>query len=355
MNVLILNPEQDALEYGFFLDGTSTAASHGTVKGFRTKMTVDGALTTVLRQVQGNRGTAKHIDAVSLRVAFGGNRFPDHVPVGPETVEFLESMIYAAPLHIPPVLELIRSCGRYLPESSLVLFFETAFFVDLPKHEYLYAINPHTPDLRRYGYHGLFHEAACAETGQQLKNGAARLVSICLEPHPEIAAVVDNRAVMVGGGATPLEGLPGHTSCGEIDSGLLLTLSRREQWGPEQINTLLTRKSGLTGLTGRPVTLPDVLAAKDADVRLAHDVILYRILLQTGMALAAMNGYDQIVFSGRYASSGRLLGPWLSARLPVAAPSVSPGWRCFEQTLMEIMAARTPAIAAAAPAFCLAG
>jgi acetate kinase len=336
MNVLVLKPDRNFLEYGFFSDGKRSASLYGSIKGFRTGYTIEETLNLVLAKVVSG---GCRIDAVAIHVEFGGTRLTAPVTVSPETVAYLETLVPAAPMHIPPVLELISGCSRSLPKGSVILFFETAFFVNLPEQECLYAIDPdiQSYSLRRYGYNGLFHEAACASLPKNVAR-KARTVSICLEPHPEIAAVVDNWPVMVSGGSTPLEGLPGHTSCGEIDSGLLLSLSRKEHWGPEQINTLLTQKSGLLGLTGQPVTLPDVMLSDREEVRLAHNVMLYRILQQTGMALAAMNGFDRIVFSGRYAKIGKELGPWLIARLPSIRESEEPLWSYFETPLMKIMA-----------------
>ena len=351
MNVLVLSPDRDALKYGVFSAGVPSAVLRGRVNGFRTKHTVGDTLLSVLTQIALTGGTdaaGMNIDAVALHVAFGGDKFSEPAVVTPETVEYLNLIISAAPMHIPPVLELILSCSLNLPKCPVVLFFETAFFVKLPEREHLYAINPELQTgsgLRRYGYHGLFHEAACASLAQDSMR-PERIVSICLEPHSEIAAVVGDAPVMVSGGATPLEGLPGNTSCGEIDSGLLLSLSRKERWGAEQINTLLTQRSGLTGLTGRPVMLPEVMLSGREDVRLARNVMQYRILQQTGMALAAMNGFDRIVFSGRYARVGRELGPWLAARLPPSGKSEAALWSCFMPSLMQILATQTPPVPA---------
>ena len=64
---------------------------------------------------------------------------------------------------------------------------------------------------------------------------------------------------MVTSGATPLEGLPGHTTCGELDPSIVLTLADKLHWGPEQINGVLTMESGLLGLTGSPMTMASLL------------------------------------------------------------------------------------------------
>lgn len=357
MNVLVLCFDRDTLNYEIFSKGEPSIRQHGRVVGFRTKHAVSDSLQSVLEQMALAReedAPRLTLDAVALHVAFGGDQFSDPVVATPETIRSLEGMISSAPMHIPPVLELISSCSRSLPDCPVVLFFETAFFTKLPEREHLYAINPNLQagsGLRRYGYHGLFHEAACVAAIQD-STQPERIISICLEPCSEIAAVVGDVPVMVSGGATPLEGLPGNTSSGEIDSGLLLSLSRMARWGPEQINTLLTQRSGLMGLTGRSITLPEVICSGREDVRLARDVMQYRILQQTGMALVAMNGFDRIVFSGRYAQVGREIGPWLAARLPSPAKSETAPWSCFEQSLMQILATQTPAALFSGPEIC---
>jgi acetate kinase len=216
------------------------------------------------------------------------------------------------------------------PDATLAMAFETAFFVNLPESERRYAIGD--ASLRRYGYHGLFHQAACMQSEGRRSSGCTRTLSLCLEPRPELAAVIDHTPIMVTSGTTPLEGLPGETTCGEIDPSIILTLAKQLKWGPEQINTLLTRQSGMFGLTGRHVRLGKVMAAcsarNDPDgpldshggnrVALACAVLAYRILLAAGAGVAAMGGVDRIVMSGQYVHLGRALAGWLSKRLQAA-------------------------------------
>jgi acetate kinase len=173
--------------------------------------------------------------------------------------------------------------------------------------------------LRRFGYHGLYHEAACRHAARatrlDARTGAPCVASICLEARAEVACAVGGRALTVTGGATPLEGLPGETTCGEIDPGIVLQLSRQPGWGPDRIAEVLSRQSGLMGLAGRHVTLRDLFPARDEGCRLAREVFTYRLLQACGAGLAAMGRIDTIVFSGRHADLGRTIGPWLQSRL----------------------------------------
>ncbi|QBG47600.1 hypothetical protein EGM51_09400 [Verrucomicrobia bacterium S94] len=346
MQSLILKLETNALAYGFFPSGKKTAALQGSIPGIRNDISLSSAFRQILKRIEAE-GYSSSENTVGLHVAAGGLNFASHTVATPEIIRKLRSRIPAAPMHLPAVLELIKCAGRDLPSCPVVLFFDTAFFNKLPPREYLYAINSELlqgPEVRRYGYHGLFHQAAARAVAKSAEppSRPEKIISICLEPHPEMAAILNGRPVMVSGGATPLEGLPGQTSCGDIDSGVLLTLARKEQAGPEQLNQLLSRQSGMLALAGRPVTIEEVLISEEQELALARKVLEYRILLRTGMALAAMDGFDRIVFSGRYAKAGQTLGPRLLKQLPQNGKPPRPAWQCFETPLMQIMAEQIP-------------
>jgi acetate kinase len=147
-----------------------------------------------------------------------------------------------------------------------------------------------------------------------------------------------NGPLTVSSGTTPLEGLPGETSCGEMDPGIILDLCRINGWGPEQINTVLTRQSGLLGLAGRRVTLAEVLASEGENLRLARDVERYRILLAVGAGLGALGGLDAIVFSGRYVEAAQSLAPWLIERIAKTGPKAA--WSCLSASLETLVAAQ---------------
>jgi acetate kinase len=122
----------------------------------------------------------------------------------------------------------------------------------------------------------------------------------------------------------------------------VLMLARKQNWGPEQINTVLTQQSGLFGLVGHPVMLDDVFAPEPVDMELARSVLESRILSACGAGMAAMGGVDSIVFSGRFAQVGRILGPWLKARLTFRGGNEQrpPNWLCFDESLDAVLSER---------------
>ena len=258
---------------------------------------------------------AQAAQLIALEVKYGGSEFPAPVRVTPEVLRQLEQLAPRAPMHLPGVIALARACDQFFPGIPVVLVFQTACFAQLPAREAYYGIDPNLGDslgIRRFGYNGLYHQAAVRHAANELRRGGlahpARIISICLEPQPELAAFLDRRPLMVTRGATPLEGLPGQTACGEIDPSIVLILREKLQWGPEQINQALTRKSGLLGLLGAPARLDELFSDPNPSFELAREIVRYRLLNAAGAALACLSGVDALTFSGRYGNLGFGLG-----------------------------------------------
>jgi acetate kinase len=261
--------------------------------------------------------------AVAVRVLYGGDRFKEVEHSDESLIDRLRELTPASPLNIPAVVRLLEKIGRTVPTPEIMLFFETAFFNRLPVCERTYAIDADAAEilgeseLRRYGYHGIFHRAAVTNV-VSVSPDTRRILSVCLEPQPEVVGIYDGKPVTVSSGSTPVEGLPGNTTCGEIDPGIILFLQEKMEWGPEKINDMLTRKSGLSALAGEPVTVEDVLRDGGA-FEPARKFFEYRLLLSCGAAVGAMNGVDAIVFSGRYSAAGEKLSERLVSSLQGAS------------------------------------
>lgn len=279
------------------------------------------------------------VDAIGLRVPFGGDRFRGPVVAVPEVLQALAQLAPQSPLHLPPVLVLADGLRTTYPGVPVVLSFETSFFTALPHREQAYGLDPEHMEqmgLWRYGYHGILHEAACREAMSRMGLPTARIVSICLEPRPELAACVGGRPVMVTGGNTPVEGLPGERSCGDLDPSVALKLAHDLPGGLEEANRILTRESGLFGLIGEPVTLAELLLSQRDDWQLARDVFRHSVLRACGAAIAAISGRDMFVYSGRYATAGAALHSWLAPRLARATCAATP-YLIQSRTVAQLM------------------
>jgi len=357
MQILTLVPSPQALRYAVFSGRPTHSECAGLIRDYRGAMPCRLALLkiqkAILAAAHQRRAVMLQPVAIGIRVPFGGAEFPEPVVVNADVLRRIETLTPAAPLHIPALLELLQQCAAYFRGVPLVLTFDTAFFADLPEREHLYALDAdlaRAHGLRRFGYCGLHHVAAWQRVA---RTGVTRVISLCLEPQPELAAIQGGRPVYVTSGITPLEGLPGQTTCGDIDPGLVMLLAEELHYGPERLNMLFTRASGLKGLTGSRITFDELFAAPKTEFTLARKVICYRILQACGMAFAAMGGADAVVISGRYALAGRVIAAFLKRQMVFQRQTVPVAFH-FLRTPVERIVAEQALLLARSATRCLA-
>lgn len=339
MNALVLLPTSAGVRYARVAVGPSQgneASSAGSPRGTASSI---GDLGRTLASAPD--GPA--IDVLAMRALYGGAGFPVPVIADDRTRARLAQLGASAPLDVASTIARIDEARAAFPGTPVGLAFETSFFVALPVRETTYALpGGALPPVRRWGYHGLYHDAATAELAQALGPGKrpARMLSICLDPRPEIAAVRGRKPLVVTGGSTPAQGLPGERNCGEIDPAIPLALAADPSLGPERADLLLSRESGFLGMLGYPVTLAQVLEAKRGRVARVREHLLYQMALAAGSGLAALEGLDGVVFSGRYGSRGASVAAELLPKIEriLGLPSGSLPWRIFPTSLETLVA-----------------
>ncbi|MFC1613960.1 hypothetical protein ACFL5K_01540 [Gemmatimonadota bacterium] len=327
MNVLVFNLKMRSLSYAFLTNDSELNEFSGSLDDYRRCDPVKEVLSEIKERTDKWNESFEESSALILafRLPYGGNLFHGPEIVGPGSLAKLWELIPKAPLHLPAVLNLIECAGEIFAGYPQVLVSETSFFVDLPDREKLVALDFELIQkigIRHYGFNGTLHQAACADASYKRRlaglTSMPRIVSICLESRPEVAAVIGRRPLMVTSGTTPLDGLPGSTTCGELDPGIVISLSQKSGWGPERINQVLTRESGLKGLTGEQTDIAAIFSGNKANYKLAREIIQYKILAACGAAKAAMGGLDTIVFSGKFVKAGESMGPRLTANPALA-------------------------------------
>ncbi len=343
MSTLVLIPGGKSLHYAGFAAGRETCT--GTIRGFRWQG--PRAALDEVRAIAQAVGLLDDATSVVVHGLFGGEEFPGTAPLDQNAFVRLERIARQSPLHVAGLIDTAHAVQEVFPGTPARLAFETSFFVDLPPRERTYAVSPelaHKLALRRWGYHGLYHEAASLEAGRGWRKRGfdqpARILSVCLEAQPEIAAVLGRRPITVTSGATPLEGLPGETNSGEIDPAVALALAGEAGLGPEGANALLVGGSGLSGLVGHRVRLGDVLTSTRSECTRAREVLLYRMLLASGTAAAALGGVDAVVFSGRYVSCSAVVAQYVLPHLDRAG-ALGPHaaeWTIFAKPLEAVLA-----------------
>ena len=146
--------------------------------------------------------------------------------------------------------------------------------------------------IRAYGFHGTSHKYVSGKAMEYLNKPDAKLITIHLGNGCSMAAVKNGKSVDTSMGFSPLSGLVMGTRSGDIDSSIIFHLINQLGFGPEEVNNLLNKKSGMLGLTGFP-DMRDIGKAvqeghKDAEIAL--EIYAYRIKKYIGAYAAVLNG-----------------------------------------------------------------
>ncbi|MDN5835835.1 MAG: acetate/propionate family kinase [Nitrosospira sp.] len=244
------------------------------------------------------------IDVSVHRVVHGGANLTSARLLDGEVEREIDCLAPLAPLHNPVSLRWIRATREALgTDITQVAVFDTAFFTALPEIARTYAI-PHElarkHRLRRYGFHGLAHQAMWrkwCELKPDIPNGG-RVISMQLGAGCSVTAIDNGSPRDTSMGFSPLEGLMMATRSGDIDPGLITFLQRQEGLTPEQSEQLLNEQSGLLGTSGISADMRRLLESQDERARLAVDLYCYRVRKYLGAYLAVLGGVEAIVFGG---------------------------------------------------------
>ena len=259
----------------------------------------ENLLARLLRQ-----GNIPRVTGVAHRIVHGGEKLTAPCLIDAAVEREIERLAPLAPLHNPAALAWIRACRELLgPDIPQAAVFDTAFFAALPKVSAIYAL-PHAlarhHGIRRYGFHGLAHQAmwrAWRRLRPQVPEGG-RVISLQLGSGCSVAAIDRGVPRDTSMGFSPLEGLVMATRCGDVDPGALTFLQRAEGLTPEQLERVLNESSGLLGVSGKSGDLRTLLASDDPHARLAIDLYCYRIRKYIGAYLAVLDGAHAVLFGG---------------------------------------------------------
>lgn len=246
----------------------------------------------------------KHVPKSELiafghRVVHGGEQFSNPIRVNSERLMTLEHYVPLAPLHQPYNLKLIRACQILEPSLPQIACFDTMFHVGQPKMERNYAIpRRFTEDgVHRYGFHGLSYEFIQRQL-TQLESGMLNTVICHLGAGASMCAVKEGRSIASTMGFTAVDGLPMGSRCGNIDPGVLIYLARHYHMDLDALETLINKESGLLGVSGISSDMMELHQADHPHAEEAINMFAYRIALEIGRLTAALEGLQQLVFTG---------------------------------------------------------
>ena len=261
-------------------------------------------LDTLVDAEHGVIGSVKEIDAVGHRVLHGGEKFSGSVLVDDKVEEAIKECFNLGPLHNPANLTGIKACQKIMPGVPQVAVFDTGFHQTMPDYAYMYALPYEYYEkygIRRYGFHGTSHRFVSKKCIELLGNPEhSKIVTCHLGNGSSISAVVDGKCFDTTMGVTPLEGIMMGTRCGSIDPAIVPIIMKKEGLTPDEMDTVMNKKSGMLGLCGTSDNRTIESRAKEGDKRakLIESMLCHQLTKYIGGYAAAMGGLDAIVFTG---------------------------------------------------------
>ncbi|MBQ2894715.1 MAG: acetate kinase, partial [Clostridia bacterium] len=247
----------------------------------------------------------EEIDGVGHRVVASGEAFKVPTLVTPEAMVLMEEIKDLAPLHNPAAIVGVNACFAQMPNTPMVLVFDTGFHFTMPDYAYMYAVDyAHYEKykIRRYGAHGTSHKFVAQEAAKYLGKDIAdlKIITCHLGNGSSISAVEGGKCIDTSMGFTPLAGVAMGTRSGDIDYAAAEYIGRKEGMDISQTLTYLNKKCGMLGLSGVSSDFRDLAKAADEGnyrANLALDVFAYGTKKYIGAYSAALNGVDVIVFT----------------------------------------------------------
>ncbi len=244
------------------------------------------------------------IDVIGHRVVHGGEKFVEPVIIDEKVKEDIKECIPLAPLHNPYHLIGIEISQQIFSEAKNVAVFDTAFHKTIPEEVAIYPIPYEYYEkyrIRKYGFHGTSHFYLMLKTAEVLNQPLQKLklITCHLGNGASITAIKYGESVDTSMGFTPEAGLMMGTRAGDVDPSALIYLQKMENLTPKDIDYILTKRSGLLGISNLSSDMREIISLKDKDrkANLAFRMYCYRVKRYISSYIGVLNGLDCIVFS----------------------------------------------------------
>lgn len=251
------------------------------------------------------------LDAVAFKTVTAKNRVGCEI-LDDAVLQAMEDYNFIAPAHNPPYIRAIRLFREILPQTPLIGLFEPAFHLTMPEAARVYPIPKAWREkyaIQRYGFHGASHRYVSERTPQLMKKESAdlKIISCHLGGSSSITAIRGGKSIDTTMGFTPQTGLFQGTRIGDFDVFAAFYVMKEENLSIDEIAQILTKDSGLKGLSGISEDMRDIESAMDAgnaDAKLAFQAYCYGIKKTIGAYYAILGGLDAVCFAGGIGERG---------------------------------------------------
>jgi acetate kinase len=250
------------------------------------------------------RDNGVRIDIVGNRFVHGGDYFQESCYVDADVLAKLRSSISLAPIHNPNSLSVIEKTRELLPETPQYVSIDSAFHHTLPARAARYALSQQVArryHYRVYGFHGLSYAYVAEEAPVVLGRAQERLDMVVCHlgtGGASVAALRNGASLDTSMGFSPVSGLVMSTRSGDIDPMVAVYLMESFEFSAQDVLTLLSKRSGLLGLSGASSDIRDLEQSLDSQrAERAFQIYIHRLRQYIGSFITALGGIDALVFT----------------------------------------------------------
>ncbi|MBR2769352.1 MAG: acetate kinase [Solobacterium sp.] len=247
----------------------------------------------------------EEIQGAGHRIVQGGAYYDQSVVADADVVNKVRELSELAPLHNPAHLVCYEAFCEALPHIGHVFVFDTAFHQTMEPDSYLFPVpyDWYTQyGIRRYGAHGTSHMYVNRRTAELMGKDVSTLnmITCHLGNGASITAIRNGKVVNTSMGLTPLGGIMMGTRCGDIDPTVVFYMMKKLDCTPDDMDTILNKRSGMLGVSGISSDARDIQAAVDKGNEraiLTTDLYTNRVVNVVGGYYAQLGHVDAIAFT----------------------------------------------------------
>ena len=254
----------------------------------------------------------EEIDGIGHRIVHGGAIYKESVVVTDKVLDDIIALSDLAPLHNPAHAMCIKAFREVLPNTPMVVVFDTAFHQTIEKDRFLYPVpyNWYTDyQVRKYGAHGTSHRYVAKKLQEELGRDDLNIISCHLGNGGSITAISCGKCVDTSMGFTPLAGTIMGTRCGDIDPYIPLYIEKKDGLSAHEVNEMMNKQSGMLALCGysdnRDIEAGYLSGNKKCI--LATKTYVHALLKYIGAYIAVLGGVDAIVFTAGVGEHGVII------------------------------------------------
>lgn len=243
------------------------------------------------------------IKAIGHRTVQGGEKYDHTVVIDDSVIDDMVKYSPLAPLHNPAAITGIRAAQEVFGDAVQTAVFDTAFHATMDEVNYIYPVPYEWYTLygvRKYGMHGTSHRYVSLRINEILGRDDTKVITCHIGNGASISAVVNGKCVDTSMGLTPNAGVMMGSRCGDIDCSIVPYIMEQTGMTPNEIDTVLNKKSGLLGVSGVSSDSRDIedgIIEGNSKCVLAQNMYVRRIINYIAMYFVEMGGADAIVFT----------------------------------------------------------